>query len=94
MIVKLYSTYDTLSRIYSVPFASPTDSSAKRSFINAMSSPDYKLVALDTDLYCVGTINTETGKVIGNELPEFVLCYRDYVESLDVSHETIANEKE
>lgn len=95
MIVKLFSTYDVLSRIYSAPFASPTDSSAKRTFINAMSSPDYKLVALDTDLYWVGSINTETGAVTGNDFPVFVLSYRDYCESLnDVSRETIANEKE
>jgi hypothetical protein len=64
--VKLYSTFDVKSKLYSNVFPQPSDGVAIRSFASACEDTTTQLnkYAEDFSLHCLGSFNVETGEIM------------------------------
>ena len=71
MLIRLYSVYDRVARVYADPFVSINDATAARTFIFAQSSPDTMLYASPQDfqLWYLGSMDNTSGDI---------LCCDDY----------------
>lgn len=64
--MKIYSVKDTITGVYMHPFYQKNDAQAKRSFSTATNSPEANDLARyweNTELYCLGEWNDETGEI-------------------------------
>lgn len=66
MLIRLYSVYDRVARIYADPFSSPNDGTAARSFTLAQSSPESMLYAAPQDyqLWYIGSLDNASGELL------------------------------
>lgn len=66
MLIRLYSIYDRVARIYADPFVSINDATASRSFTLAQSSPDSMLYASPSDyqLWYLGSMDNASGELL------------------------------
>lgn len=82
MIIKLYSVKDRLSE-FGGPIAFKDEKLAKRWFTQLLASKkaNYEAPA-DFDLYCIGSMDTEKGNVLGTAVQEVELIMKG--ENLDV----------
>ena len=78
MKVNVYSIYDKVAGIYSMPICQHNDNSAKRYF-QSVANASCEVAATDCQLYRVGEYDTETGIFTGTEKPEF-LCNGEVIE--------------
>lgn len=71
MLIRLYSIFDRVARVYADPFVSINDATAARSFTFAQSSPDTMLYASpgDFQLWYIGSLDNTNGDI---------LCCDDY----------------
>lgn len=71
MLIRLYSIFDRVARVYADPFVSINDATAARAFTLAQSSPDTMLYASPQDfqLYYIGSMDNNSGDI---------LCFDDY----------------
>lgn len=71
MLIRLYSIFDRVARVYADPFVSINDATAVRSFTLAQSSPDNMLFASPADfqLWYIGSMDNTSGDI---------LCFDDY----------------
>lgn len=71
MLIRLYSIFDRVARVYADPFVSINDATAARSFTIAQSSPDTMLYAAPQDyqLWYLGSMDNSSGDI---------LCFDDY----------------
>lgn len=71
MLIRLYSVFDRVARVYADPFVSVNDATAARSFTLAQSSPDSMLYAAPADfqLWYLGSMDNTNGDI---------LCFDDY----------------
>lgn len=69
MLIRLYSIYDRVARVYADPFVSVNDATAARAFTLAQSSPDTMLYASpgDYQLWFVGSLDNTTGNLITHD---------------------------
>lgn len=82
MIVKLYSVKDKLVE-FGGPIAFKDEKVAKRWFMQLLASKKANFEdPKDFDLYCVGSMDTEKGNVIGTAVQEVELILKG--ESIDV----------
>lgn len=70
MTLYLYCIYDRLAGTFSEPFCSVKEELAIRRFDFTLSNAP--MVALDCDLYQVGTLDTISGNILVPEKPVFV----------------------
>ncbi len=65
MLIRLYSIYDRVARVYADPFVSVNDATAARAFTLAQSSPDTMLYASpgDYQLWYVGSLDNASGDI-------------------------------
>lgn len=74
--MKLYSIYDRVSGLYSVPFCMQNDGVAKRNFpYICQNDPQYKMFPDDLELYYIGIYDTSTGSIFPVDKPVFVMRY-------------------
>lgn len=66
MLVRLYSVYDRVARIYADPFVSVNDATAARSFAIAQASPESMLYAAPQDyqLWFLGSLDNASGEIL------------------------------
>ena len=71
MLIRLYSVFDRVARIYSDPFSAANDATAARSFTIAQSSSDTMLSTSpgDFQLWYLGSMDNTNGDI---------LCCDDY----------------
>lgn len=69
----IYSIYDRVSGLYAEPFYATKEELAVRKFDYFMSNSP--MVALDCELYLLGSYNSETGYLVSYEKPIFVKRY-------------------
>ena len=71
MLIRLYSIFDRVARVYADPFVSINDATAARAFTLAQSSPDSMLYASPADfqLFYIGSMDNTNGDI---------LCYDEY----------------
>lgn len=71
MLIRLYSIYDRVARVYADPFVSVNDATAARAFTLAQASPDTMLYASPADyqLWYIGSMDNTNGDI---------LCCDDY----------------
>lgn len=71
MLIRLYSIFDRVARVYADPFVSINDATAARAFTIAQASPDTMLYASPQDyqLYYIGSMDNTNGDI---------LCCDDY----------------
>lgn len=77
MLIRLYSVYDRVARIYADPFVSPNDATAARAFNIAQSSPDTMLYASPEDyqLWYIGSLDNQDGVLLScNEYEQYKVC--------------------
>lgn len=73
MIVKLYAIRDKKSE-FGTPVPIRDDNGAKRWFDHEIKTNEFmNTYANDFELYHIGQMDTEKGRVIGNELPELII---------------------
>ena len=74
MLIRLYSVYDRVARVYADPFVSVNDATAARSFTLAQSSPDTMLFASpgDFQLWYIGSIDNISGELLSCDDPATV----------------------
>lgn len=74
MIYNVYSVRDSKSDFH-VPFVDVNDASASRSFAMTVNTPGNLISFAPSDfaLYCVGTFNSESGALVSDSLPRFVV---------------------
>lgn len=77
MISPLYVIRDRKSAIYGTPFVAPNDSCAEREFVAFCSQPSNTYIAEDLELYRVGTVDNETGVILGEEKPVFMRNFNE-----------------
>lgn len=72
MLVRLYSVYDRVARVYADPFVSVNDETASRSFTLAQASPDSMLFASPQDfqLWYIGCLDNSLGELLSYDPPE------------------------
>lgn len=68
----MYTIRDRKSGIYGTPFVAPNDACAEREFKAFCNLPNNIYIAEDCELYKVGTVDNETGEVVGLTFPEFM----------------------
>ena len=73
---RLYCIYDKVANIYNPPFLAENDSTAKRSFNNALANSPFRA---DMSLYMLGTYNDDTDGSIDSCKPAFVCNYEEAV---------------
>lgn len=66
MLIRLYSIFDRVARVYADPFVSINDATAARAFTIAQSSPDTMLYASPQDyqLWFLGSMDNTTAEFI------------------------------
>lgn len=69
MLIRLYSVYDRVARVYADPFTTVNDASAVRAFTLAQSSPESMLYASPADfqLWFLGSMDNSTGELLSGE---------------------------
>lgn len=72
----IYCIYDRVAGLYAEPFIIQKEELAVRKFNYIMSTAS--MVANDCELYCLGTYDSETGKIIPVS-PSFVCKYNSEV---------------
>lgn len=70
MINGIYSIYDKVAQEFGPVFEAKNDDVAERNHINAISNVVYKD---DFELYCVGSIDHETGLIRAKDSPEKIV---------------------
>lgn len=72
MLIRLYSIFDRVARVYADPFVSINDATAARAFTLAQSSPDSMLYASpgDFQLWYLGSMDNSTGDILTGDFPE------------------------
>lgn len=72
MIIRLYSVYDRVARVYAEPFVSVNDATAARAFNLASSSPDNMLYAAPQDyqLWYLGALDNNSGELLSSDVPD------------------------
>ena len=72
MLIRLYSVFDRVARVYADPFVSPNDATAARAFSIAQSSPDTMLYASPQDfqLWYIGSLDNASGELLSYDAPE------------------------
>lgn len=72
MLIRLYSVYDRVARIYADPFSSPNDATAVRTFTLAQASPESMLFAAPQDfqLWYIGSLDNASGELLSYDVPE------------------------
>ena len=72
MLIRLYSVYDRVARVYAEPFVSVNDATASRAFNLASSSPDTMLYASPQDyqLWYIGSLDNVSGELLSYDAPE------------------------
>ena len=73
MLIRLYSIYDRVARVYADPFVSVNDATAARSFTLAQASPDTMLYSSPQDfqLWYIGSLDNSSGELLAYDDPEF-----------------------
>lgn len=71
MLIRLYSIFDRVARVYADPFVSINDATAARSFTLAQSSPDTMLYASPADyqLWYIGSLDNNSGELLSYDDP-------------------------
>ena len=71
----LYSVRDSKAQIFNSPFEAHTHGEAERSFQSAVLDPQTSINKYpeDFDLYHLGTIDTETGKISALDTPQHMI---------------------
>lgn len=64
MLIRMYSVYDRVAKVYADPFVSVNDATAARSFTLAQASPDTMLYAAPQDyqLWYLGSFDNTSGE--------------------------------
>lgn len=72
MLIRLYSVYDRVARIYAEPFVSVNDATAARSFTLAQASPESMLFAAPQDyqLWYIGSMDNSDGSLVCSDVFE------------------------
>lgn len=72
MLIRLYSVYDRVARVYADPFVSVNDATAARAFTIAQASPDTMLYASPADyqLWYIGSMDNTSGDLLSSDFPE------------------------
>lgn len=74
--MKLYSIYDRVSGLYSVPLCMQNDGVAKRNFpYICENDPQFKMFPGDLELYYIGDYNTSSGAIVPVDKPVFIMRY-------------------
>lgn len=74
----LFTCRDSAVEAYGKPVFAPTRAAAIRSFGDEVNSPSFSHPEC-FDLYCIGSFDEETGVLISNVVPEFVIKAIDLV---------------
>lgn len=74
MRMTMYSIRDRKAGIYGAPFMAQNDEVAKRDFVGFCSHPQNAYLANDMELYKMGEFESDTGEVIGEPKPLFIIC--------------------
>lgn len=71
MLIRLYSIYDRVARVYADPFVSVNDATAARAFTIAQASPDTMLYASPQDyqLWYIGSLDNNSGELMSFDDP-------------------------
>ena len=69
MLIRLYSIFDRVARVYADPFVSINDATAARAFTLAQSSPDSMLFASpgDFQLWYIGSMDNTDGDILTSD---------------------------
>ena len=78
MKVYVYSIYDKVAGVYSMPICQHNDNSARRYF-QSVANSSREVAATDCQLYKVGEYDTESGIFAGLITPEFI-CNGEVIE--------------
>ena len=78
MKVNVYSIYDKVAGIYSMPIVQHNDNSARRYF-QSVANASLEVAATDCQLYKIGEYDTDTGIFVGFEKPDF-LCNGEVID--------------
>jgi len=72
---KMYSIYDVKAAAYGVPFFTPTDGLAIRSFQNLVEDSNSMVFRYPEDftLYCLGDIDLNSALITADVTPRFVI---------------------
>lgn len=73
---KVYSIYDKVANVYNPPFLAENDSTAQRSFNNALLNSPFRQ---DMSLYFLGTFNDDTDGSLDSCKPVFVCNFEEAV---------------
>lgn len=76
MLIRLYSVYDRVARVYADPFVSVNDATAARSFTLAQASPESMLFAAPQDyqLWYVGSLDNSSGFIRSGDDDLYKVC--------------------
>lgn len=76
MLIRLYSVYDRVARVYADPFVSVNDATAARAFTLAQASPDCMLSAAPQDyqLWYVGSLDNSSGFIRSGDDDLYKVC--------------------
>lgn len=77
MLIRLYSVFDRVAKVYADPFVSVNDATAARAFTIAQSSPDTMLYASPEDfqLWYIGSLDNQDGVLLCcNEYEQYKVC--------------------
>lgn len=82
--LKIYSVFDTKSKLYSMPHFQPSDGVAIRDFSTACQDEKTKLNQYPSDfsLYAVGKFNVETGEIEACN-PEQLCNAAEFIQNTD-----------
>jgi hypothetical protein len=73
VIFNLYAYRDRKAGNYTTPFASQNDETAKRDFLIMSKKPENVYIAPDIELYGLGSVDTDTGELLGYEKPKYII---------------------
>lgn len=72
MLIRLYSIYDRVARVYSDPFVSVNDATASRTFTLALSNHETLRFTCPEDyqLWYLGSMDNNSGEILSSDPPE------------------------
>lgn len=72
MLIRLYSIYDRVARVYADPFVSINDATAARTFTFALSNPDTLRFTASEDyqLWFLGSLDNASGELLSSDVPD------------------------
>lgn len=71
----IFSVYDKKAAVFSTPFVSHGNATATRDFRSALNDPNSQICKFsdDYDLYLVGTWDEDSGSIVAENVPVFIV---------------------